>query len=171
MERLDKREVDMLMQIVSDHYPNQQIFHISDGNNDLHDYLFELTKRRGYEYDLRIVGDPFECSFDPKDHPGCTIEELDLGRKAFNKHARLYEYAFVTLEDHILEDDFQLFLQKIYRMMKNSGIVVLMPKKDGRFRERIDTMLEDGYFVAINHIDLFDGYDIVNARKMHGWHR
>ncbi len=171
MQRLDSGQVEMLMQIVSNHYPNQQIFHLSDGRNDLHEYLFELTKARGYEYDLRILGEPFGYKFDPETHPGCTIEALDLGRKAFNKHARLYEYAFITVEDDLIEGDFPTFLQKIYRMMKNSGTVILFPKKGGSLQGDIDMMLEEGYFVAINHIDLFDRYDIVNARKMHGWHR
>jgi len=169
MEHLKQEQVSLLMQIVSDQYPNQQVLHLSDGENDLHKYLFEMTKTRGFEYDLRLIGEGAALPFDPSGHPACTVEPLDLNRKAYNKHARLYEYVFVTVKDSILQEDIVQILKKIFRLMKNSGVLVILPEKGGTLQVEIDRILEEGYFVAINHIDIFDRLDVVNARKMHGW--
>ncbi len=171
MKRVEKSGVDMLMQIVSNHYPNQQILHITDCSNDLHDYLIELAKERNYEYDLKYICDD-EPGFSKEiTYDRCRVQRLDLAAKAYNRHARLYEYAFITIGDDLLSENLEEFLKKIYRLMKNSGIVVFLLEKGGVVEKTIDKDLEDGYFVATSHIDIFKEYDVVNARKMHGWHR
>lgn len=171
MVRVERDRADMLMQIVSNHYPNQQILHITDGCNDLHDYLVELAKSRDYEYDLKYVCEeepPFSAS---PIYERCRVQKLNLDAKAYNRHAKLYEYAFITLSEELISENIDQFLQKIYRLMKNSGIVVFLLENGGVLQKSIDKKLEDGYFVAISHIEIFEKYDVVNARKMHGWHR
>jgi len=157
------------MQIVSDQYPNQQILHITDCKTDLHEYLFDMTKERGFEYDLRHTIDTPPSMSDVQMHPAFSSERLDLKRRAYNKHARLYEYVFVTVDEESIADDLEEMLKKIFRIMKNSGVLVFLLKKRGPLEDEIDKVLEEGYFVAVNHIDIFDDFDVVNARKMHGW--
>ncbi len=169
MRNLKAEQAALLMQIVSDHYPNQQILHITDCGTDLHDYLFKMTKERGFEYDLRHTVDTPPPITGVDGHPAFRVEPLDLRRRAYNKHARLYEYVFVTLDEESLAESLEEMLKKIFRLMKNSGVLVFLLKKRGQLECKIDKLLEDGYFVAVNHIDIFDDFDVVNARKMHGW--
>ncbi|WP_457598424.1 hypothetical protein [Hydrogenimonas sp.] len=168
MKRLKEEQCDLLMQIVSQHYPNQQILHITDGGCDLHEALCEMTKAREFEYDLRYLC-PTPPALGCGDHPAMTVEPLDLKERRFNKHARLYENIFVSLEDPRLEADIEETLKKFYRIMKNAGVLVLLLQKEGSLRREIDRYLEESFFVAINHIDIFDDYDVVNAKKLHGW--
>ncbi len=169
MEQLRKDQAALLMQIVSDQYPNQQIFHLSDGKNNLHDYIFELAKEKGFEFDFRYVGGNLPDLPLLQNHPGCTVETLDLKKRAYNKHTKLYEYVFVTIEDEKIEKEIDEIFKKIFRIMKNAGVLVLFLERDGTLQKKIDKILEEGYFVAVNHIEIFDSYDVVNARKMHGW--
>ncbi len=169
MRRLKEEHVALLMQIVSDHYPNQQILHITDCKTDLHDYLFKITKERGFEYDLRHTVDTPPSVTGADEHPAFRVEPLDLKRRAYNKHARLYEYVFVTLDEGSIADGLEEMLKKIFRLMKNSGVLIFLLEKRGLLEDKIDKVLEEGYFVAVNHIDIFDDFDVVNARKMHGW--
>jgi len=168
MQTLNPQKTNLLMQIISTHYPNQQILHLSDGCNDLHTTLYELTKSRGFEYDLKCVDIDID-GLDLQRHERLSIEPLDLRAKQYNKHAKLYEYIFVTLESGRLMSDIDTILKKFFRIMKNAGSVVMLIEKGAPLLEEIDKKLEESYFVAINHIDIFDDYDVVTAKKMHGW--
>ena len=53
--------------------------------------------------------------------------------------------------------------------MKNAGVVAILIPKNEPLLDVIDKKLEESFFVAINHIDIFDDYDVVTAKKMHGW--
>jgi len=75
----------------------------------------------------------------------------------------------VTLHPEHLENDTETILKKFFRIMKNAGVVAILIPKDAPLRDLIDQRLEASYFVAINHIDIFDDYDVVTAKKMHGW--
>jgi len=168
MKKLKEEQTDQLMQIISTNYPNQQILHLTDGCNNLHQALFALTKERDFEYDLRTI----EVEIDDlpnDDHPGLYIEPIDLGARQYNKNAKRYENIFVTLHPERLENDTETILKKFFRIMKNAGVVVILIPKDAPLRDLIDQRLEASYFVAINHIDIFDDYDVVAAKKMHGW--
>ncbi|WP_201353191.1 hypothetical protein [Hydrogenimonas urashimensis] len=168
MQRLNPQRCALLTQVISSHYPNQQILHLTDGCNDLHRTLYDFTKTKNFEYDLRTVG----CEIGDLDascHAGFRLEPLDLSARRFNRHAKLYENIFVTLSAQTLERDIQTVLKKFFRVMKNAGVLTLMIERDSPLLERIDRELEECYFVAISHIDIFDDYDVVTSRKMHGW--
>ena len=168
MQRLNPQKSVLLTQMISPHYPNQMILHLTDGINDFHRTLYDFTKSKAFEYDLRTVG----CEIDDLDtdvHPGCRVETLDLNERKFNKHARLYENVYVTISADTLEKDIQTLLKKFFRVMKNAAILTLVVERGAPLLEHIDKDLEECYFVAINHIDIFDDYDVVTAKKMHGW--
>jgi hypothetical protein len=154
--------------MISPHYPNQQILHLTDGRDDLYRTLYDFTRSKGFEYDLRTVGWEAE-GLDCGQHPGCRVERLDLAERRYNKHARLYENVFVTVSSETLENDIQDILKKFFRIMKNAAILTLVIERGSPLLDRIDTDLEECYFVAINHIDIFDDYDVVTAKKLHGW--
>ncbi len=77
MKKLKEEQTEQLMQIISTHYPNQQILHLTDGCNDLHQALFALTKERDFEYDLRTI----EVKLDDLSsdvHPWFSMSQLNL---------------------------------------------------------------------------------------------
>jgi hypothetical protein len=53
----------------------------------------------------------------------------------------------------------------------NSGNIILFIEKNNlKDRHEWTQLLEDNYFVATNTIDdMFEYYDIVISKKMHGW--
>ncbi|WP_300363922.1 hypothetical protein [Hydrogenimonas sp.] len=168
MQRLDPRKSALLTQMISPHYPRQLIMQLTDGSTDLHRTLFEFTKSKGFEYDLKTVG----CEIDDleaQSHPCCRIESLDLAARQYNRHARVYENIYVTLSAERLEGDIQTILKKFFRITKNAGVLTMLIERGTPLLERIDSDLEAGYFVAVNHIDIFDDYDVVTAKKLHGW--
>ena len=168
MKILKKEQSDLLMQIISTHYPNQQILHLTDGCNDLHYTLFELTKERGYEYDLRTVN--IEINDLPsQDHDGFFVKPLNISDKDYSQHSKRYENIFVTLNPEYIESDAVAMFKKFFRIMKNAGVVAILIPKNEPLLDVIDKKLEESFFVAINHIDIFDDYDVVTAKKMHGW--
>jgi hypothetical protein len=82
---------------------------------------------------------------------------------------KIYEYVFVTakIEKEIRSD----FVKRVHSIIKNSGnIIIFLPK--GSYEERYSwiELLEDHYYVASNTIDdLFENYDVLISKKMHGW--
>ena len=171
MQRLDPQRTLLLTHLVSPHYPNQQILHLSDGGTDIHETLHRFTREKGFEYDLRAVGcetDRFE-SLREEAHEGYTLEPLDLQKRQYNKHARKYDNIFVTLDPSLLEGQLQPVLKKFYRIMKNGAILALVVPRGTALLQNIDEEIEACYFTATNHIDIFDDYDVVTTKKLHGW--
>ena len=168
MIRLDPKKCAQLTQIISPHYPNQQIMHLSDGSCDLHRTLYEVTKSKGFDYDLRLI--EWETNdLDAAAHAGCTIEAMDLNRRQYNKHAKKYDNIFTTLRSETLEADLQSVLRKFYRILKNAGVLVMLIEKDSPLLQSIDQELENSYYSAVGHIDIFDDYEVITAKKLHGW--
>jgi len=168
MKILKKEQSNLLMQIISPHYPNQQILHITDGCNDLHNTLFELTKNRRFEYDLRTVNKKIDNLSD-HNHNGFFIKPIDLNTKDYSYHSKRYENVFVTLDPEYIKTNITTIFKKLFFVMKNAGVVAILIPKNEPLIDIIDKKLEESFFVAINHIDIFDDYDVVTAKKLHGW--
>jgi hypothetical protein len=169
MKHLPKEQTDLLMQIISTHYPSQQILHISDLENDLHEALYDFTKEKDFEYDLKTIESRLPEESLKDTHTGFTVEALDLSAKGYNKHAKKYENIFVTLEPERLTRYLDTFFKKSYRIMKNAAVIAVIVPKGSPAKEKIEAQLEKDYFVALNTIDIFDDYDVITAKKMHGW--
>jgi hypothetical protein len=168
MQRLDPHKSALLTQMISPHYPHQQILHLTDARTDLHRMLYDFTRSKGFDYDLKAVGCEIE-DLDAAAHPACRIEPLDLAARQYNRHARTYENVYVTLSAERLDADIENTLKKFFRLMKNAGVLTMLIERGSPLAGRIDRALEACYFVAINHIDIFDDYDVVTAKKLHGW--
>jgi hypothetical protein len=80
-----------------------------------------------------------------------------------------YDYLFVS--NNIEGEDKNEFLKKVHKIILNSGNIILFIEKNNlKDRHEWTQLLEDNYFVATNTIDdMFEYYDIVISKKMHGW--
>lgn len=80
-----------------------------------------------------------------------------------------YDFMFVSANiDLSSRDD---FLKKAHGIILNAGnIIIFVEKNNYDERYKWVELLEETYFVATNTIDdLFENYDIIISKKMHGW--
>jgi len=92
------------------------------------------------------------------------VDIFKFQQPRYNNHAIQYDFVFVCAKEtqNLLE-----IANKIYRILKNAGhIFFLCNKKSSDEKSEI---FENSNFVAINKISLNDEYDIISAKKMHGW--
>ncbi|WP_457596369.1 hypothetical protein [Hydrogenimonas sp.] len=168
MRRIDTAKAMQLTHLVSPHYPNQRIMLITDGSLDLHGLLHDFTAARGFEFDCKCV----DCDVAiPEPHEGCRIEPLELSARQYNKHARQYENIFVAMEPASYGSDLDDFLKKCYRIVKNAGILTLLIPKGAAMNEGIEERLVGCNYVAVGRVDIFDDYEVITAKKLHGWER
>jgi hypothetical protein len=92
------------------------------------------------------------------------VDEFQFEQNRYNNHAVQYDFVFVCAKEinNLLE-----IANKIYRILKNAGHLFFLCKKE--FSLDDSEVFENSNFVAINTISLNDEYDIISAKKMHGW--
>ena len=145
-------------------YPGIRIFHISDHEALLSEEIANFCEERSCEYDLMIPDPDFLKRIT---NEGIKAEAFDLKKPRYNKHAKMYDYVFLTLDLSKITD-WPLFLKKIYMIMKNGAKLLLFLPKEVSL-EQYEALLEAGNFVAINPIDICRDYRLLSAQKMHGW--
>ena len=75
-------------------------------------------------------------------------------------------YDFVYISSYIQENLIEEFTQKIYKIIKSSGLIIVLLNKDTN--QNLNDwfkVLEDNYFVAINTIDISQDFHILVAKK------
>ena len=83
--------------------------------------------------------------------------------------AREYNFLFVT---NLVEEEKRLeFLKKVHKIIRSAGsIIVFIPKEGYAQRDSWVASLEENLFVSTSIIDdMFENYDVIISRKMHGW--
>ena len=170
MYTMSKKELDSLLSIIPNH-PMTQLFHLNDNSIDLSQELNNFAKREEFEYDVATTDEKFiqelKESIENKSD-NLTIHKLNLKQHRYNRHSKLYDFAFITMDiDEI--DNLGLFLKKLHTIIKNSGYLLLFLEKEEKNMQEILQLLEDKLYVAINPIEISDQYQIVSAKKMHGW--
>ena len=170
MVTLDPHKARLLTELISPHYPNQRIMHVTDGRCDLHRTLADFTRHKGFEFEVRAVGCEAD-SLEVPTHGLCRLEPMTLAAPRYNRHAKQYENVYVTLHPEHLERDIRTTLRKFYAVIKNAGILTIMVEKGAPILQTLDMELEASNFVAIGHVDIFDDYEVVTAKKLHGWGR
>ena len=170
MKNLEKEKLKTLLNIIGSN-PSQRIAHFTDGGETFIDTLFDYCSPKEYLYQLNCTDSTSfqNISEKFKDSDTAKVRNLSLDRKSYMIQAKQYDYIFVTSTiDEGIRDD---FLQRTHKIILNAGnILVLIPKNEYTQRYNWIELLEDNYYVATNTIDdLFDHYDIIISKKMHGW--
>jgi len=120
-----------------------------------------------YEFSQEINACLHVKSLTPEKYDASLEAELfEFTQKRYNNHATQYDFVFVCANDvnNILE-----VANKIYRIVKNAGHLFFLCKKE--LSVEYSEVFENSNFVALNTIPLDDTYDIVAAKKMHGWRK
>ncbi len=169
MKSLEKKAIEQLLSIVPN-YPATRLLEINDGGEELSLELKRFAKEREFEYLLNIVDDEFynRAKEIYSDGNFCIVHKMKFEQRQYVNMAKQFDFAFITasIPLEIREE----FLKKVHSHIKNSGnIILFLPKDDLKLKELWWQSLEDTLFVAINNIDMFKNYEIIIAKKMHGW--
>jgi len=169
MKQLEKKAIEQLLSIIPNH-PAQRIMQISSGGKELTDNILELVKKEDYEFLLTITDENFYNSikekYDNESH--CSVKLIKFENRRYVSMAKMYDYIFVTAE--VPNESSNEFSKKIHSHIKNAGnLILFLPKNDLKTLDSWREILTENLFVAINNIDMFKNYEILIAKKMHGW--
>ncbi|MEA3490823.1 MAG: hypothetical protein U9R27_02895 [Campylobacterota bacterium] len=169
MKQLEEERIDQLLGIIN-LYPAIRVMHFSDGSQQLTQKINTLCEQHHYDYQLNCTTDTcYEEMIDRYGDEGMIkIKRFDLNRPRYAIQAKLYDYLFVTTQ--IPDEERLSFLKKTYAAIKNAGLILIfLPKDDLRQNHIWSELLLENYFVASNTLDIFADYDVIIAKKMHGW--
>jgi hypothetical protein len=169
MKNLESKQIEQLLSIIPDH-PAMRIMQISQGGTVLSDALASFATKREYEFLLNITNDIFyeEIKDRYSDKSLCSVKKMRFEQRRYVSMARMYDYVFVT--STVSEAMQEQFSKTIHGHIKNAGnIIFFLPKNDLKVSDGWQQVLLENYFVASNTIDIFENYEILISKKMHGW--
>jgi hypothetical protein len=170
MKKLQANEIEQLLEIISKH-PRLRIAHFSEGGKVFIETLNQLSIEQGYEYQLHILEEKLhqELKENLVINEISNIRRIKWVQNRYASPALQYDLLFVTAS--IPNDYKEAFAKKIYSHIKSAGeIILFLEKNDRKNSDEWKIFLEEYLFVAINvEVEIFENYDILIARKMHGW--
>ncbi len=170
MKNIERDKLKKLLEIISDS-PALRIAHFSQSGEMMTEVLNDFCQKREYEYQINCTSPSFfdAMSLKYKETEGTKPINFNLQRPRYMLQGKLYDYLFVTstIEEAMRSD----FLKRAHGIIKNAGnILIFLPKDSYEERYHWITLLEEHYYVASNTIDdLFENYDLLISKKMHGW--
>ncbi len=170
MKNLEQDKVEQLLQIIQDK-PGQRIVHFSDGSHILTKNLSEFCENHHSDYYLYCTKDAFYDKSVTKyaGQAHMHIVKFNLRRPRYMMQAVEYDYLIATLD--FAEEDKAVFLEKCYPIIRTGGnIIILIPNSSYMERDEWRDLLVEQYYVSTNIIeDLFEHYDVIISKRMHGW--
>jgi len=170
MKPIEKNRLDQLLTIIPDH-PQIRLLHFADSGIELPRMLDRFAASKTYEYQLYCTDQAYAAYINSRFKPGreSRAAHFALTRPRYMMHGKLYDYVFVTAS--VPETLKEAFVQRVHPIIKNGGnILLFIPKGDHTQRFEWMRLLEENNYVASSTInDLFEHYDIIISKKMHGW--
>ena len=170
MKHIELDKLQKLLEIVGP-YPSTSVVHFSDENLELSETIYDFCHAKSYHYQINATEKTFyervQKRFEGKE--GIRIIDFSLKRPKYLIQGKSYEFLFVTID--LPEAQRGDFLRKSHEIIRNSGnILLFVPHGDTQERHQWEKLLEENYYVATNTIDdLFEAYDVIISKKMHGW--
>lgn len=129
-------------------YPNIAILHINNNLNLINNTLEEVKNEN--EGNIKYI--PF----------------IDESSAKLRATAREYEYVVLgDILSHCPNKD--KILKLMYKAIENSGNIIILEKESNDNKYELLDLLEQTGFQAPNNIELFDGFNLLTAKKMHHW--
>jgi hypothetical protein len=170
MKNLNREKLQSLLDIIGSN-PSLQIVHFTQESNVLTKMLYEYCEKREYLYQINCIDlASYEEVIDTfKDKENIKIRNFPLERKSYMTQGKQYDFLFVSTD--IKEEMKSDFLKKAHNIISNAGnIVIFIGKNNREERYSWTTLLEEHDYVATSTIDdLFENYDVIISKKMHGW--
>jgi len=168
MKNLELKKIEQLLSIIPDH-PATQIMHITQSDKELSTALETLVTQRDYTLLINVIDDDFYDEIKENySADACSVKKMKFEQRRYATMAKLFDYVFVTAD---IPNELQnQFAKTIHGHMKNAGNIILFLEKNNlKVLDRWQQVLEENYFVATNTIDMFEEYEILISKKMHGW--
>ena len=148
--------IEQVYELIPNH-PGIYISIIEDQNYDEVDNLNAFCKTIDASLHVKNLS---EKIYDKSLH----VDKFKFEQERYNNHAVQYDFVFVCADE--IKDILKV-ANKLYRILKNAGHIFFLCKKEFTYNQ--SEIFEDSNFVAINTISLNNEYDIISAKKMHGW--
>ncbi|SFZ98859.1 hypothetical protein MNB_SV-5-105 [hydrothermal vent metagenome] len=170
MKKIEQNRLNELLKIINI-YPEIRIAHFSDGGDELIQYINDFCMKNNYEYQVNCTDPDFYEHLSPKyeDRDKTRILNFNIARPSYIMQGKKYDYVFLS---NTTDDDFRgTFLKRVHAIIKNAGNIIIFTLKGGYIeRDKWIAELEEQYYVSSSIIsDMFENYDVIVSRKMHGW--
>jgi len=170
MKNLEPEAVDQLLQIIQEK-PGQRLIHFSEGSHLITKKLSALAQRYESIYTLNCC-EPvcYEKAVTKYgDLPHMHIVHFNLARPRYKIQGIEYDYLISTLD--FKERDKKAFLAKCYPIIRTAGnIIIIIPNSSYAERDEWLAILEEQYYTSTNIMDdIFESYDVIVSKRMHGW--
>jgi len=170
MKNIEKPKLTALLEIMGSD-PSQRILHFTKEDNTLTQMLHIYCQKEAYEFQINCI---HSHSFDAiqKNYASCDLTkaiQFTLERPRYMIQGKVYNFIFVTLDNSEINQ--KEFLKKCHQIIHNGGhIILFLDKSEKASHTQWIQTLEESYYVATSVIDdLFENYDVVISKKMHGW--
>lgn len=172
MQIYDEHFLDQLVSIIPN-YPMTRLLQLEE-SDDLRvaGYLGAYAKERDFDFDLILLDE--EIVEKAKEHlqgrlpKRSSISSFRLKQQRYNRESKEYDFVFVTLDLSQVEN-LELFFKKLYHVIRNAGNLLLFIDRERDDYEHLKAILEKDLYVAVNKLDLSERYDVISAKRMHGW--
>ena len=170
MKNIETSQVHELLQILAKK-PGQRIVHFSDTEHILITHLQTFCQNIDTQYYLYCINETSHALLKPlySDASHMKIIKFNLKRPRYLIQGIEYDYLFATLD--FQTNDKREFLEKCYPIIRTGGnIIILIPNTTVSQRDEWLKILDETYYLSVNIIDnIFDNYDVIVAKRMHGW--
>jgi len=170
MKPIEEDKLEQLLQVIEEK-PGQRIVQFADRDHSIIQSIHNLCKQYDNQYYLNCTEDNlYEESlkrFTNQEH--IRISKFILRRPRYKLQGIEYDYLIATLDFE--KEDKTEFLEKCYPIIRTGGnIIIIIPNAGYPERDEWSDILQDQYYVSVNIIDdLFEHYDVIIARRLHGW--
>ena len=139
---------------------------VESGSSEVIPSMIEKAKQIDARLDIQSLASIYETNTAYEDKQTVFVREFSFTQDQYNLHQRQYDFVFVCVDVGNVEE-LETITKKFYRITKNAGYLFYFSQPT--ITPTITKILEECNFVAINTIDISKDYDIISAKKMHGW--
>ncbi|WP_024954197.1 hypothetical protein [Sulfurospirillum arcachonense] len=154
------KELELLYDLIP-HHPGLFISIIEDENYECVTSLAKFSQSINASLHVK--------SLKQKIYPNhLHVDDFSFEQNRYNHNAIQYDFLFLCASLEKKEDITEI-ANKLYRIIKNAGHLFILSKKEST--DSLSKTFENSNFVALNSIELNAQYNIISAKKMHGWMR
>ncbi len=142
--------------------PNIRIAYFFKENFHLAKELEVFCKEKGFEFFFFVQEKKLETKYQNEFQ---HIKYFPLTRPSFMLRGLFYDYVIIDFEI----DKLQEFAKKIYKAIKNAGLIIFLTKNDKLLLDNYYQILEEANYVASSVIEMNQNQALFISKKMHGW--
>jgi len=169
MKNLEPKAIEQLLTIIPNH-PANSLMEFSNGDKGLSTAIKDVCKKKDYNYQLNFIDEELykknQTLFEKEGL--CSVKLIKWEQRRYASMALQYYVVFVSVT--VPDERKEQFLSNVIHHIKTGGhIVFFLPKNDYKAVDNLWRLLEDKLFVSLSTLDVSENYEILIAKRMHGW--